>query len=262
VRALIARALVIRREQGLGAVALKVLHFPLKPLFVPGALRALREGRRHVRSIEELFDFVNSFNYRGISITSWQKKAEIVSLLGLVEQAAPRSIAEIGTASGGTLFMLTQVAAPTATIVAVDLPGGRFGGESGLLGQRYPRWRGRLYRGFAREAQTIHVMRADSHAAATLEDVRSRLEDKLDFLFIDGDHSYEGVRRDFELYSPLVREGGLVAFHDIVPSGPRGQGDPGEVPAFWREVRERHSVKAEYVEDWNWGSCGIGVVRL
>lgn len=105
-------------------------------------------------------------------------------------------------------------------------------------------------------------MRADSHAAATLEAVRRRLEDKLDFLFIDGDHSYEGVRRDFELYSPLVREGGFVAFHDIVPSGPAGQGDPGEVPVFWREVRERQDVEAEYVEDWNWGSCGIGVVRL
>lgn len=33
-------------------------------------------------------------------------------------------------------------------------------------------------------------------------------------LFIDGDHSYEGVKLDFEMWSPFVIDGGLVAFHD------------------------------------------------
>jgi len=42
----------------------------------------------------------------------------------------------------------------------------------------------------------------------------------LDFLFIDGDHTYEGVKRDFEMYSPLVRNGGIIAFHDIVKHPP------------------------------------------
>jgi len=35
-----------------------------------------------------------------------------------------------------------------------------------------------------------------------------------DLLFIDGDHSYEGVKQDWVMYSPLVRKGGIVAFHD------------------------------------------------
>ncbi|MEO0196406.1 MAG: class I SAM-dependent methyltransferase [candidate division WOR-3 bacterium] len=39
---------------------------------------------------------------------------------------------------------------------------------------------------------------------------------KLDFLFIEGNHSYEGVKMDFEMYFPLVRKGGIIAFHDIV----------------------------------------------
>ena len=39
---------------------------------------------------------------------------------------------------------------------------------------------------------------------------------KVDMLFIDADHRYEGVKRDFENYSPLVKEGGIVAFHDVV----------------------------------------------
>ncbi len=38
-------------------------------------------------------------------------------------------------------------------------------------------------------------------------------------LFIDADHSYEGVKQDFELWSPLVEPGGLVLFHDYDMEG-------------------------------------------
>lgn len=38
--------------------------------------------------------------------------------------------------------------------------------------------------------------------------------DKIDFLFIDGDHSYPAVLSDWLLYAPLVKSGGIVAFHD------------------------------------------------
>lgn len=37
---------------------------------------------------------------------------------------------------------------------------------------------------------------------------------KIDFLFIDGDHSYEGVKTDFELYSKLLVDNGLIVLHD------------------------------------------------
>ena len=83
----------------------------------------------------------------------------------------------------------------------------------------------------------------------------------MDFLFIDGDHSYEGVKRDFADYAPLVRPGGLIAFHDIVPGGPGKHGDPGGVPIFWRELAVSRVDATELVEDWDWGSCGVGVVR-
>lgn len=38
--------------------------------------------------------------------------------------------------------------------------------------------------------------------------------DNVDFLFIDGDHSREGCDRDFQLFSPKVKRGGLLGFHD------------------------------------------------
>jgi len=37
---------------------------------------------------------------------------------------------------------------------------------------------------------------------------------KIDFLYIDGDHSYEGVKLDFELYSTILSDNGVIIIHD------------------------------------------------
>jgi len=40
---------------------------------------------------------------------------------------------------------------------------------------------------------------------------------KIDFLFIDGDHSYDGVSKDFNLYSTIMEKNGIIAIHDTDP---------------------------------------------
>ena len=45
-----------------------------------------------------------------------------------------------------------------------------------------------------------------------------RQDIKIEFLFIDGDHSYEGVKSDFELYSKILTPGGLIVIHDTDPT--------------------------------------------
>ncbi|MFH5805572.1 class I SAM-dependent methyltransferase [Alienimonas sp. DA493] len=44
--------------------------------------------------------------------------------------------------------------------------------------------------------------------------------ERIDLLFIDGDHSVPGCRFDFESFSPAVNDGGFVAFHDYDPARP------------------------------------------
>ncbi len=114
-------------------------------------------------------------------------------------------------------------------------------------------------RTYARARQQAHFLRADSHDPQTLKRLRVILNDRpIDFLMIDGDHTYSGVKSDFEDYGPLVRSGGLVAFHDIAP-GPAE--NVGGVPDFWREVKSRFDHE-EFVEDWKQGGFGIGVIRM
>jgi predicted O-methyltransferase YrrM len=57
----------------------------------------------------------------------------------------------------------------------------------------------------------------------------------VDFIFIDGNHSYEGLRADWEAWRPLVAPGGIVALHDSCSSATRRIEEAGSV-VFTREV--------------------------
>src|SRR5579884_3387211 len=108
-----------------------------------------------------------------------QVEEEISQLVADVMRLQPRTVLEIGTSMGGTLYLWTRIAAPDATIVSIDLPHGKFGGG-------YSPLRSPLYRRFARPSQTLHLLRCDSHASDTFERVRGLLDNRpIDFLFID-----------------------------------------------------------------------------
>jgi len=186
-----------------------------------------------------------------LTVGAIQKVPELARLIALVKALRPRAVVEIGSYRGGTLAAWSKVAAPDAVLVSVDLPA-----EYGT-----PATEDEL-RALARGEQRVDVVRGDSHAEETCREVVAALAGRdVDFLMIDGDHTYDGVRRDFELYAPLVRDGGVVAFHDVLPH-PRVPGI--EVDRFWRELRDRYEHE-EFVEPGNahgfsqWG--GIGVLR-
>ena len=250
------------RRRGVRASAARGLRRALRIPLLLVATRVLKERIRRVSSIDDALNLAYGFTFAGVVFDPWQERSEIRGLLELIEPTRPRTILEIGTSNGGSLFLFARVATSDAVLVSVDLPHGEFGGG-------YPPWRGRLYRSFAVGDQQIRLVRADSHDPRTVETVRRELGGRqVDVLFIDGDHSYEGVKRDYEMYSPLVREGGVIGFHDIVPpspDGPRPKGDfelqSGEVSEFWQELRASSEV-SEFVEDWRSGRFGIGAIRV
>jgi predicted O-methyltransferase YrrM len=199
------------------------------------------------RSVEGAIDYcVNS------PIFMTQVRPEIVELGKILQSAQPRRSMEIGTAYGGTLFLLCNLSSPDAQVISVDLPGGEFGGG-------YPSRKVPLFRRFPRNGQRLHLIRGDSHALETKARVLRTLSGNLlDYLFIDGDHTYAGVKQDFELYSPLVRSGGMVAFHDIVEN-PRDTRC--EVANFWNEIKQQYPHR-EIIDSPSQGWAGIGVLFI
>lgn len=178
-----------------------------------------------------------------------QARSEILQLAKILQPSAPKRSLEIGTNYGGTLLLLCTLSPPDAKIISVDLPSGPFGGGYSL--RKVP-----LFRRFPRAGQQLHLIRTDSHSLPTKERVLQILEgDPLDYLFLDGDHTYSGVQRDFQMYSPLVRSGGIVAFHDIVTYNPESGC---QVEEFWGEIK-RHYQHLQIIEDVNEGSLPIAV---
>lgn len=222
-------------------------------LAAPLAIVGLRRARASVRTPEDAADLVFGKRFAWL-VAPWQARSDLIGTLQALVVEPPRAIVEIGTCRGGALMTYAHFATDDATIVTVDLPHGRFGGG-------YPGWRAPLYRSFSRPGQRLELVRGDSHDPATRSAIESALGGRsVDFLFIDGDHTYDGVRSDFELYSPLLSERALVGFHDIVPGG---TDEVGGVPEFWRELKEAGTYPVrEIVLDWGGGSGGVGLLSV
>jgi predicted O-methyltransferase YrrM len=182
-----------------------------------------------------------------------QHWSELSELLHMLRDLHPRRIMEIGMDRGGTMALWSQIADAEACLIGLDINIGT-GVEA--------RIRSKL-----KVAQTLSLIEADSHAHVAKQRVLGTLrENKLDFLFIDGDHSYEGVKQDLENYGSLVRSGGLIALHDIVPDysvrfGIQTGRNAGGVHQFWREISNCFP-HYEFVESVAQDGYGIGVICL
>jgi predicted O-methyltransferase YrrM len=186
-----------------------------------------------------------------------QKKGELRPFISFLRKRQLQTVVEIGTYRGGTLWLWCQIAEPTAHIISIDLPGGEFGGG-------YDDAQAAHFRSFARQRQRLTLLRTDSHDPRTLDELKSVLDGaSIDFLFIDGDHTYEGVKRDYEMYSPLVRTGGIVAFHDVLP---HTQDTLCQVDVLWKQLKPQAGQHFEFTEsaaspgERQWG--GIGAILV
>jgi predicted O-methyltransferase YrrM len=197
------------------------------------------------------------------SFTAIQNIWELTTFLRLVRTMRPKVVVEIGTARGGTFYTLCQVADPAALLVSIDLPGApNCGGQTEM--ER------RVFRTFAGPGQQVVFIPENSQFYTTRQKLRDALGGKqIDLLFIDGDHSYGGVRCDFEMYGDMVSPTGIIALHDICMV-PENWGPGAEVGLFWREIKRSHRTREiidrggvvtrarKPSERYAWG---IGVVR-
>ncbi len=250
-KSFIGRCAKVIREKGIVGFIKKInaRHFdPLKVVFYPYINLRISSVIKQKFTAEKAVNFV--FHRFGAFLKPYQFKSEILALAKTVEALRPKIVLEVGTSTGGTFFIWSRLSTPDAHLVSVDLPGG----ENDWA---FPRWKEPFYKKFALPPQKINLLRGDSQTQEMLEKVKNILVgEKVDLLFIDADHSYEGVKKDYELYSPLMRSGGVIAFHDIVKFPDYTQV---KVKDFWDEVKAGKKFE-EYIEDpdQKWG--GIGVI--
>ncbi len=201
------------------------------------------------KNMEKIIEF--TYN-KEIFVTPTQVKSEIKALLEFLQEKKLKYILEIGTYMGSSLFLFSQIITEDSIIISIDLPGGSHGGG-------YPRWRIPIYKSFPLLKDKLFLIRKNSHKLSTFNKVKKILKhNKLDFLFIDGDHTYNGVKNDFELFSQLVKENGVIAFHDVVVHPPESNC---YVNKLWIEIKEKYK-SIEFVEDWNQKGGGIGVIKF
>ena len=137
-----------------------------------------------------------------------------------------RCLVEIGVWHGATTCRLRKVMASDGILYAVDpYPVGR-------LGISMPRQIALCEVGRVLNARVEWVRETGADAARGLA---AKLVGRAEFVFIDGDHSYDGLRADWEGWSELVAPGGLIALHDSRSSPVRPIDNAGSV-RFTTEV--------------------------
>ena len=137
-----------------------------------------------------------------------------------------RRLVEIGVWHGVTTTILRRVMAADAILFAVDpfSPG-----QLGFSAQKLIA-HGEVNR---QDKGTVRWVETTGVNAAKM--LRAAREDPIDFIFIDGDHSYEGLKEDWDAWRPLIARGGTVALHDSRSTATRAIDDAGSV-RFTAEV--------------------------
>lgn len=165
----------------------------------------------------------------------------------------PIRILEIGNQFGATLHYWSRFAPIHSMVIGID------------INQKVLR----------REAidvmhKDVQLIEADSNANETRERVMAVLampekeeyfdDVALDFLFIDGGHGFETVKKDYELYAPLVKRG-IIGLHDIHLGQDQVQENWG-VHEFWKQLCALEGCTRELIasQPRSIQSFGIGLV--
>ena len=162
-----------------------------------------------------------------------QNLEEFTELLEEYKTLNVNCFMEIGSMYGWSLQHFIYYSNDESTAVVVDLPVRNFVGpgdwrvatQESNYKNVWPKW------AKAKKCK-LFLIPDSSMKESTLSKVKEILNGKqLDFLFIDGDHRYEAIKSDYEMYSPLVRSGGVIGFHDI------GEREEGGGRRFWNEIK-------------------------
>lgn len=94
-----------------------------------------------------------------------------------------------------------------------------------------------------------------THYLMTTKQFAKTVEKKYDYVYIDGDHSYDGVKLDYSLFWPRLNAYGFMVFHDVVAKGNVDKGVFG-VTRFWKKISSKNAITFPFPKD-----SGLGLVQ-
>lgn len=192
-----------------------------------------------VRAVPELQDYVNSVRDRYRML---QVQFEIVEATKFLRERKLTNFLEIGSHSGGTFGCWAGVIGGKK--LSIDLPAPMVD-----IRLRDACWQD--------DFDNVHIYHGDSHAPEALAWAENILNgEKVDFLFIDGDHSHHGCLYDYQMYKHLVTDTGVIGFHDIVNSD-KHHSEGCFVDKVWEELREPDMNMVEFRGNHLWGGIGF-----
>jgi len=176
---------------------------------------ALRDKIR-ASGCDSLGHFGNHYTFEG-GLSLQQNPDEFAALtLFLGEHARHRLYMEIGSASGGACLFLQREVGFDRLLSIDDGSHPRASEQDNNFGQ----------------IPNLTRFIGDSHSVAAREFLAKHCgKASIDVAFIDGDHSYEGVKKDVEMTLPFCRKGALVLFHDTIACD--------DVNQIWKESINR-----------------------
>lgn len=138
--------------------------------------------------------------------TGKPNQAELFMVNILARHLKARNIFEFGTFTGRSTYYFT-LATPDTRVTTLDLPPGP--------GRTIPEV-GLYFVNSDREDQITQILTDSRKFDPT------PYEKKMDFIFVDGDHSYEGVKNDTEKAFKMLAPGGVILWHDYGASSDLG----------------------------------------
>ena len=163
---------------------------------------------------------------------------------------ASGAIVEIGSFKGKSTVALATIAEKYALgqVVAIDPHVGDLGVHAHKHDDTFEEFRASLKN--AGVENQVEVHREFSRDAARGWNRPIRL------LWIDGDHTYAGCKEDFDLFSPFLADGGVVAFHDTLNTF------EGPIRVFVEEVlRSDRFGACGFVHSISWGNSALRMAR-
>lgn len=174
-----------------------------------------------------------------MNVETFQNPFELDQLVAVFDQLNPARVLEIGAWHGGTLrYWIGE----GRRVVVID--------DEMRRADDWRRWA-------ADEGCSLRLLQGMSQDELVIDQAREL--GPYDFVFVDGDHSYSGVSGDWHNYRPMVADGGVFVFHDVLYRPAYG------VHQVWAAIKQQEGSR--YMEiahnattPGSEGPCGIGLV--